>query len=149
MINGRRYYQGSHVGYLPHVTVLRQQNADLPGGLQGSATSLEIGTINLFYLCGMENGPTPALFVFVKRHPTVDVQEGLPVVATVSNDTFKLGFTVDYDPQLHIMLHVDSIKGKYKLVPHHDKDLASEYIIGMYPHVGCPLECSTHNCNYN
>ena len=128
VLNGRRYYQGSHIGYFKHVQRARPADADVPGGLQGSATSLRMATINCFYLCDMENGPTPALFVSVTKHKIKDTHGGLLIIESVGDSTFKHGFNFQHDSQVHKMIHVDSIKGKYKFVPHFDTSISSDFM---------------------
>ena len=116
-INGRLFKQGDHCEFLPKVA--QRRNVPGVGGLDGSSLSHCVATIGMFYRFNMVGGESPALFVSVIRREQVCRENNMIVLNTVSNDTGLLGFSHVHSPK-HVLIHVDAITSKVKLVPHYD-----------------------------
>ena len=103
--------------YVPFVPPQRQRNAPGPGGLLGSSASSALGTVHLFYTfgCGTYLSQT-----YVEISPVVIQKKIDDIFVLHSSDLCDArldGFRrVPSKPT--IMIHVDSISYKIKLVPH-------------------------------
>ena len=117
-LNGRQYSQGSHCSYYPFVTPRHNQQGI--GGLDGSVSSLKIGTIWMFYRFQLIGNSSLTTFVSITDRPIVGNHGNLKMVDTVKSDTLLPNFNHRHDPSVHNLIHIDSISHKVKLVPHFD-----------------------------
>lgn len=122
-LNGHKYKQGHQILFLPRIR--RRGNAAGPGGLEGSSTSHQVGTICMFYQLAMqgtsEGLPRHIVVVSVLVHPEVGRANQLRVVDTVREDVKLLGWDHFHDSRVHTLIHVDSITSRVMLVPHFDR----------------------------
>ena len=119
---------GDKVEFLPKVP--RRGNADGPGGREGSSTSHRLAIIGMFYVVEMVGGgdhlPSQMCVVSVLVLPHVQQQGKLRVVPislphALSGDVHLKGWNFSHQPDVHALIHVDSITARVMLVPHHDK----------------------------
>ena len=108
-LNGHKYSQGSHIEYFPFVS----RAGDVA---QGSSNSSKLATINLFYIFDDPSGAQ--VFVEVTEIPTNGKIRALFVTDCIDRDSARLDGFSRVPSGNTIMIHVDSIVHKIKLVPH-------------------------------
>jgi hypothetical protein len=102
--------------------VKRRHNAEGVGGLDGSSLSHLVGTIMMFYtFCVTGLGaPVTATFVEIKRRPIEYKVRSLYIIQTIGvDDSLLKGLEHQFSDD-HVLVHVDSITHKLKVVPHFD-----------------------------
>ena len=112
-LNGHahEYSQGSHIEYFPFVSRAGDVNV-----AQGSSNSSKLATINLFYIFDDPSGAQ--VFVEVTEIPTNGKIRALFVTDCIDRDSARLDGFSRVPSGNTIMIHVDSIVHKIKLVPH-------------------------------
>jgi hypothetical protein len=117
---GRRYEQGDHVEFFPRVQ--RRGHAQGEGGLEGSATSSRLGTINMFYTFGFGSRESQT-FVELADLPIVErISSRLFVTDHIDRSEARLdGFSRVVSGATSIIF-IDSIVYRIKLVPHFTDD---------------------------
>ena len=102
----------------------RRGNLIGEGGLAGSSESHKIGTVLLFHIVPMtetQQHPRTLCFATVIDRPILGRVRSMFRVHTVREDLSLVNFSCCYDPDLHTLIHVDSIAFKIMLVPHYDQ----------------------------
>ena len=107
--------QGDAVEYHPYVP--RRYNSVGPGGLQGSIGSSRIATINMFYTFDRATA-NEATYVELTNHRGEGEVGSLSVITSIHRDAAR---AAEFDTESlvdTIIVHVDTIAHKLKLLPH-------------------------------
>jgi hypothetical protein len=111
--------QGDVVEYYPYVP--RRHNNPGPGGLQGSIGSSRVATINMFYT--FDRGTTnEATYVELTNHRDEGVVDSLRVIQSVHRDAARAAGGDTESLVDSIIVHVDMVAYKLKLLPHFTDD---------------------------
>jgi hypothetical protein len=89
----------------------------------------------MFYKVPMQgtSADYPKHFVVasVLVHPQLPRTHNLRIVASVRQDVQLQGWRHEHDPNVHTLIHVDSITSKVMFVPHFDKDKKTEQMCAI------------------
>jgi hypothetical protein len=111
--------QGDTVEYYPYVP--RRYNSEGPGGLQGSIGSSRVATINMFYTFDRATA-NQATYVELTNHQDEGKVGSLRMIPSIHRDAVRAaGFDTESLVDT-VIVHVDTIAHKLKLLPHFTDD---------------------------
>jgi hypothetical protein len=125
-LNGRDYYQGSHVMYSPYVR-RRGNEANVPGGTLGSSQSHLVGTVRMFYVFTDPHGKNE-VFASIRDRKILEKDNSMAIIDTLNADIRVRAFEYEYDSNLDTVVHIDAITAMLMCVPHYNAERSNTHM---------------------